>query len=83
MTNNSYSPTATYYLVCDPANGEVVLRTHQWHLQLAHYHQIKVTRAVWRQHRSGDRLNTAHIQEPELGRWIRARAGAALVDARS
>lgn len=79
----SHQTQHNYYLVCDPATGKVVTRTHEWQLRLSHYEQIKVTRAVWKQHRSGGRLDTTHIHEPYLGRWIVARARVARNEARN
>ena len=75
MSHNSrHSPTATYYLVCNPATGEVLLRTHKYNYQLAHLHHIKVSRVVWKQHRAGRQLDVSCIHEPELGSWLEKRA---------
>lgn len=74
--SNSYSPAATYYLVCDPTRGEVVVRAHKYNYQLAHSQprlvHLNVTRVVWNSHRAGSQLDVSRIHEPDLGRWVRA-----------
>ena len=70
--SNSHSPTATYYLVCDPATGKVVVRAHKWYYELSHYVQLRVTRIVWKYHRAGGELDVSHIHEPDLGKWVAA-----------
>jgi len=77
MNRRSSSPTATYYLIYDPATGEVVLRSHKYNYQLVHLHHIKVSRIVWNRHRAGEQLDVSCIHEPELGKWLALRALAA------
>lgn len=78
---NHRSSNSTYYLICDPVTGEIIKRTRKWELKTSLLgFQLKVSKAVWKNHKVGDQLDTTDIHEPELARWLAMRALVARKD---